>query len=114
LFISTIKSVKIADDIVEFNTISKEEQEQIMDNLPASMFQHIKKFVNNIQDNLSITELKIGGNICPVSNNLDLGINEVPVSSCINNLETSTYDIVLITEKDIVSKTVYIKNSYYT
>jgi len=52
LFISTIKSVKIADAIVEFHTISKEEQEQIMDNLPASMFHNIKKFIQTIQDSL--------------------------------------------------------------
>jgi hypothetical protein len=52
LFISTIKSVKVADAVVEFNTLSNEEQEQVMNNLPASMFQHIKQFVNNIQDNL--------------------------------------------------------------
>ena len=52
LFISTIKSVKIADAIVEFNTLSKVEQEQVMDNLPASMFNHIEKFVRTTQETL--------------------------------------------------------------
>jgi len=52
LFISTIKNVRIGDDVVVFNNLSKEEQLQVMDNLPASVFQHIKKFVQTIQDNL--------------------------------------------------------------
>ena len=52
LFIATIKNVRIADSVVEFNTLSNEEQVQVMDNLPASMFQHIKRFIQTIQDNL--------------------------------------------------------------
>ena len=52
LFISTIKSVKIAGAVVEFNTLSKLEQEQVMDNLPASMFNHIEKFVQTAQEAL--------------------------------------------------------------
>ena len=52
LFISTIKSVKIADAIVEFNTLSEEEQGQVMENLPASMFNHIEKFVRTTQETL--------------------------------------------------------------
>ena len=67
--------------------------------------------INNIQDNLSIGELKIGGNICTITNNLTLGMNEIPVSSCTSGLTTSTPDIVLITDKTIISKTVYLKNA---
>jgi hypothetical protein len=66
--------------------------------------------INNIQDNLSIGELKIGGNTCMITSNLTLGMNEIQVSSCIGNLTTSTPDIVLITDKTIVSKTVYFKD----
>ena len=35
LFIATIKNVKVGDDVVVFNTLSKEEQLQVMYNLPA-------------------------------------------------------------------------------
>ena len=52
LFISTIKSVSIDGAIVKFNTLSAEEQMQVIDNLPASIFIHIKKFVRIIQDTL--------------------------------------------------------------
>ena len=52
LFIATIKNVRIADSVVEFNTLSNEEQVQVMDNLPASMFKHINRFIQTIQDNL--------------------------------------------------------------
>ena len=76
-----------------------------------SLIGDILYIINNIQDNLSITTLKIGGNLCTITDNLTLGMNEVPVSSCVSNLTTSTPDIVLITEKNVVSKTVYVKDS---
>ena len=76
-----------------------------------SLIGDILYIINNLQDNLSITTLKIGGNICTVTDNLTLGMNQIPVSSCVNNLSTSTPDIVLITEKNVISKKVFIKNT---
>ena len=52
LFIATIKTIRIAADVIEFNTLSTEDQIELMNNLPASMFKHIKKFIQTIQDNL--------------------------------------------------------------
>lgn len=52
LFISTIKQIKIADAIVEFNKLSESEQQEVIDNLPATIFDHVNKFIKTIQDNL--------------------------------------------------------------
>lgn len=71
LFISTIKTVKIGDDVVEFSTLNKEEQSQIMDNLPASMFQHIKKFIQTIQDNLLDVSI--------IDENESLGVQKISI-----------------------------------
>jgi hypothetical protein len=71
LFIATIKNVKVGDDVVVFNTLSKEEQLQVMDNLPASMFQHIKRFIQTIQDNL--LDLAI------IDENKSLGVEKISI-----------------------------------
>jgi len=52
LFIATIKRIKVADAVVEFNKLSADEQQEIIDNLPATIFDHIKKFIETIQNNL--------------------------------------------------------------
>ena len=52
LFMTTIKQVKIGNNVVIFNTLTREEQQQIMDNLPVGIFTHIKKFIQTISDNL--------------------------------------------------------------
>jgi hypothetical protein len=52
LFIATIKRIKVADTVVEFNKLSADEQQEIIDNLPATIFDYIKKFIETIQNNL--------------------------------------------------------------
>lgn len=69
---------------------------------------------NNIQENLSIIKLKIGENVCSLATNLSLGINEIPVSDCVENLTTLTTEIIIITDKYIISKKVYIDTQIST
>ena len=71
LFIATIKNVRIADSVVEFNTLSTEEQVQVMDNLPASMFQHIEKFIQTIRDNLL--------DIALIDENKSIGVERISI-----------------------------------
>jgi flagellin-like protein len=66
---------------------------------------------NNVEDNLSINDLKIGDIVCNVSKNLSLGMNEVDVSSCINNVSISTPDVVIITDNQVVQKSVFLKDA---
>jgi flagellin-like protein len=65
---------------------------------------------NNVEENLSINDLKIGDIVCNVSKNLSLGMNEIDISSCINNVSISTPDVVIITDKQVVQKSVFLKN----
>lgn len=72
LLISTIKTVEIAGSVVEFSTLNEEEQSHVLDNLPASLFKHINKFIQTIQDNLLDIPL--------VDENESLGVNEIKVN----------------------------------
>lgn len=67
---------------------------------------------NDIVDNLSIKSLSIGGIDCNISGqeNLNLSINEIDISLCLENVSTSTPDITLITDKKVSSKKVYLKS----
>lgn len=60
-------------------------------------------------DGLNITSIKIDGNNCNISDYF-YNISKINVSNCLYNLSTSTPEIVLITDKGIISKFVYIKN----
>jgi flagellin-like protein len=66
--------------------------------------------INNIENNLSINDLEIDGNTCSLADNLSLGMNEVNVSDCVDSSSTSTPDIVLIADKQVVEKSVFLKN----
>jgi len=65
--------------------------------------------INSIVDNLSLKELTIDGEVCILSK-LRLGINEINVSDCLDNLSTSTPSIVLITDKTIIDKQVFLSD----
>tara|TARA_R110000765_G_scaffold104929_5_gene194883 strand:+ start:1907 stop:2713 length:807 start_codon:yes stop_codon:yes gene_type:complete len=51
-FISTIKSVKIADKVLTFNMLSSIEQAEVIDNLPAPILDYITKYISTIKSNL--------------------------------------------------------------
>ena len=72
--------------------------------------------LNNIVDNLSITTLEIGNNICNISGqgNLDLGMNEFDISSCLDNLTTSVPRVLLTTNKTLVEKSVLVQGITYS
>jgi len=65
---------------------------------------------NNIKDNLTINQLKIGNETCIVTNDLRLGVNIIPVSDCVKNLESKASDVVVTTNKNVITKKVLIKN----
>ena len=72
LYISTIKTIKVADNVLEFSTLSKHEQSQVMDNLPASLFKRINKFIQTIQNNLLDISL--------IEQNKDIGVEELKIN----------------------------------
>jgi len=72
LYISTIKQVKIADDIVIFSSLNAQERLLIMDNLPATIFVRIKKYIQTIQDNLLDIDI--------ISENKSIGVQKLSVN----------------------------------
>lgn len=52
LYISTISQIKTGDNCIKFADLSDAEQIKIMDNLPASIFNHIQGFLTSVQENL--------------------------------------------------------------
>ncbi len=69
--------------------------------------------LNNLRDNLSIKEIKVDKNLCNLSNvdNLSLGLNEITLEGCLDNLSTDKPLISLVTDTKIVSKYIYIKDA---
>lgn len=62
------------------------------------------------ENNLTISKLEIDGVECQLNTHLSLGMNELDVSDCVGSITTSTPDIVLITENNIIEKKVYVDN----
>ena len=69
--------------------------------------------LNNLRDNLSIKEIKVDGSLCNLSNvsSLSLGLNEITLEGCLDNLSTDKPLISLVTDTKIVDKYEYIKNA---
>jgi len=66
---------------------------------------------NSVEDNLSITSFEIGDNDCGISEPLSLGMNEIDVSGCLDESNLGESDVVLITEKNVVEKDLYLKDT---
>lgn len=80
-----------------------------------SMNSMVDRLVDNIlyfkngYDNLTITEIRLDGNICMnTSANYSKGILEFDLSSCVNKSSISNPTVVLLTNKGIFDKTVVI------
>jgi len=65
---------------------------------------------NSGNDNLIITKVEIDGIDCNVSGNYSSDMNSLNISSCINNISTSTPEIVVVTDKGIYQEKVYLKD----
>ena len=52
LLISSIKSLTYGDTTLNFYNLSSEEQSEVLDNLPSSVFNRIKQFINTITTDL--------------------------------------------------------------
>jgi len=68
-------------------------------------------FKNNLEDNLSITEIKVNGNVCNISiANLSLGVESIGLENCTDNLTTNVADVVIVTENKIFNKKIFLKD----
>jgi len=49
LYLSTITSIKVGNEVIDFSTITEEECVEIIDNLPATIFKHFQTFIQTIR-----------------------------------------------------------------
>ncbi len=67
-------------------------------------------------ENTTIKSIKLDNNICSLDLNLTAGINEIDISTCLNNLTRSNPSVSLVSDNQVLSKNIYIKelNKYPT
>lgn len=62
-------------------------------------------FINGLDNNVSVTSIKVGEIDCNFSSELVPGMNIINISTCTDNLSVTVNDIVIITNKKVFSKT---------
>ena len=68
-------------------------------------------YIKNDYDNLTIKDIKVNGYSCFDSEtNYSKGILEINITDCISNLNISTPDIIVITDKGLIEKKLYVKH----
>jgi len=67
-------------------------------------------YFRNGFNNLRIKEIKIDNFSCNISLNISKGMEVIDLKSCLKNLSTSIHEIVIITDKGIFSRKLYVKN----
>ena len=68
-------------------------------------------FKNNLEENLSIKEIKVNGKVCNISiSNLSLGVESISLENCTDNLTTNIADVTIVTDNQIFNKKVFLKN----
>lgn len=78
LLIATIKHIQIGNDSIDYNELDEEVREEVLSNLPSTIFSHVTKFIQTIQDNLLNCEL--------IEANEDLGIEGMGINLMSNNV----------------------------
>lgn len=66
-------------------------------------------YFDNKYDNLTIQTIYVGNNPCNVTGNYSKGILELPVATCIENVSTSSTDVIITTDKGVFTKKIYLK-----
>ena len=65
---------------------------------------------NSGNDNLNIKRIEIGDVDCNISGNYSGKISKINISSCLSKIPTSTFKIMIITDKGNMQKNIYLKN----
>jgi len=64
--------------------------------------------LNNGGEEVEVNELTIGGKKCVISENLKLGMNKVNVKDCMEVLNTSTPEVILVTDDVILESQFFV------
>lgn len=78
LFISTIKHIQLGNDSIDYSMLEDSVKEEIIDNLPAALFNHVRAFIYKIQDNILDVDL--------IEANESLGIESTKINLMSNNV----------------------------
>jgi len=62
-------------------------------------------------ENTTIKSIKLDNNVCLLDLNLTAGINEIDISTCLNNLTRSNPSVSLVSDNQVLSKNIYIKTA---
>ena len=78
LLIATIKHIQIGNDSIDYNELDDEVRDEVLGNLPASVFGHVNKFLETIQDNLLNVDL--------IEENKIIGLEATRINLIANNM----------------------------
>ncbi len=78
LLIATIKHIQIGNESIDYNELDDEVREEVLSNLPSTIFGHVTKFIQTIQDNLLSCEL--------IETNEALGVEGMSINLMSNNV----------------------------
>lgn len=78
IYLSIIKSIKISNKVVKFNTLSVEDKELILANIPNSIFSTIKNYINELSLKLK--------NLIVIEKNETFNIQEINLSVLSNGI----------------------------
>lgn len=78
LLIATIRHIQIGNESIDYNMLEDDVRNEVMDNLPAAIFNHVNEFINKIQDNVLDVDL--------IEENKSFGIDRVGINLMSNNV----------------------------
>ncbi len=78
LLIATIKHIQIGNDSIDYSELDDEVRNEILSNLPASVFGHVTKYLDTIQDNLLNVDL--------IEENKSIGLEATRINLLANNM----------------------------
>ncbi len=78
LLIATIKHIQIGNDSIDYNELDDEVRNEVLSNLPSSVFGHVGKFLETIQDNLLNVDL--------IDENESIGLEATRINLMANNI----------------------------
>jgi hypothetical protein len=78
IYLSIIKKIQISDKSIKFNTLSVEEKELILSNIPNSVFSLIKNYINLLSQNLQ--------NFVVIEGNETFNISEINLNVLSNGI----------------------------
>ena len=78
LLIATIKHIQIGNESIDYNELDDEVRNEVLSNLPATVFSHTEKFLQTIQDNLLNVDL--------IDENKSVGLESTRINLMANNM----------------------------